>query len=222
MKVALATRGVVGDKGLDSAQWIGSVAYPTDSTVRQNSVDSSEQGTETVLGDNFALWYGVGCDGVGHHQDPPKSSWIDIDDLLAFLARLGYARGAIDVVESFGGVIWVQWHAGGHFLLENPAGSRPRNMCLRTCIGIQALMGSIRGSRLVCEEGASRLYPVALGLPKRRGRPRIDPGRIVDTVRGVIRDFPACIGRLHERRPDHTRNNELPELCRHYNISDEA
>ena len=86
----------------------------------------------------------------------------------------------------------------------------PRNMCLRICIGIQAFIRSIRRNHLVYEESVSQLYPAALGLPRRRGRPRINPDGIADTVRGVIYDCFACIGRLHKRHPDHTRNDEPP------------
>ena len=88
-----------------SGSFNASIAYSffDDDAFRSSSVDSSEGEAEIVLGDNFALWYGVGCDGADMHQDPPKSTVIDVDDLLVFLATLENAGGAIDVVEIFGG-----------------------------------------------------------------------------------------------------------------------
>ena len=95
----------------------------------------------------------------------------------------------------------------------------PRNVCLKICTGIQSLTRVTRKNHLVYESDA-RLYFVALGLPRRRGRPRLNPDGIVDIVRGVIYDCPVCIGRRHKRHPDHTRNSEPPRLCRQYNEED--
>ena len=46
-----------------------------------SSADPSEDDSERIFNDKFSLYYGVGYDGVGEHQDPPKSSVIDVNDL---------------------------------------------------------------------------------------------------------------------------------------------
>ena len=64
-----------------------------------------------------------------------------------------------------------------------------------------------------CPSAVSRRHWVVQAT----GGPRTNPDGIEDTNLGVLYDCLACLGRKHKHHPDHTRDGEPPQVCRHYN-----